>query len=161
MRALLLALVACAPTVDGPVEHQHALDQADSARLTAQLSVLPGVVHAEVILHRPARDPLSLAAPTPATSSIVLVVDDRADRPKLEASSRVLVRALAPAVEPTVFVEVGARRARLAAVGPFTVEAGSKSRLKATFVVALAIIAGLAGWIASIYWRQRRGNSAQ
>ena len=48
---------------------------------------------------------------------------------------------------------------QLLTVGPFTVEAASKSRLKAAFVIALAIIAALAGWIASIYYR--RGNSAQ
>ena len=150
---------ACAPTVEGPVEQQRVTDQADAVRLTAQLRALPGVVGAEVILHRAARDPLSLAAPSPASASIVLVVDDRADSSKLEASSRVLVRALVPEIEPTVVVEVGARRAQLAAVGPFTVEAASKSRLKATFVAALAIIFGLAAWIATIYYR--RGKSAQ
>jgi hypothetical protein len=154
---LLLAIVACAPTVDGPVERQAAIDRDDAAHLGAQLGALPGVVRAEVILHRPARDPLSLAPPTPATASIVLIVDDRAETAKLERFTRVLARA--NSVEPTVVIDVGAHRAELASVGPFTVEARSKSRLKATFVIALALIAGLAGWIATLYYR--RGNSAQ
>jgi len=151
-------LAACAPTVEGPVERQAAVDRADSARLTAQLVALPGVVHAEVILHRPARDPLSLAAPAPGSSSLVIVVDDRADRTRIDTSARSLARAIAPAIEPTVVVEVGAHRADLATVGPFTVEAASRGPLKAALAVALALIAALAGWLA---WTYRRGNSAQ
>ena len=155
MRAAILVgvLAACAPEVAGPVEQQATADRADSSRLTAQLAALPGVVRAEVILHRPARDPLSLAAPAPPASSIVVIVDDRADRPAIESSTRALTKALAPVVEPTVVVEVGATRAELAKVGPFTVEASSKGALKGTLAVALALIAALAGWIA---WTYRR-----
>ncbi len=146
--AALLTLGACAPAVDGPVEKQVALDRADSARLTAQLAALPGVVRAEVILHRPARDPLAVAPPAPPTSSIVLIVDDRADRSRTEASAISLSRALAPDIEPTLVVEVGAKRAELAKVGPFTVEAASKPALKAALAIALSLIAALAAWIA-------------
>lgn len=154
MRLLfVLALAACAPTVDGPAERQVAADRDDAARLTAQLGALPGVVRAEVILHRPARDPLSLAAPAAPTASLVIVVDDRADRPQIAASARTLVRAVAPAAEPAVVVEVGARRAELAKVGPFTVEAASRGGLRATLALALAAIAVLAGWLA---WTYRR-----
>ena len=147
--ALLTA--ACAPAVDGPVERQAALDRADSARLTAQLAALPGVVRAEVILHRPARDPLAVAPPVPPTSSIVLVVDDRTDRGRTETSAISLSRALAPDIEPTLVVEVGAKRADLAKVGPFTVEASSKPALKGALAIALAVIALLAGWLAWTY----------
>lgn len=155
---LVASLAACAPAVDGPVEQQAAVDVRDTTRLTAQLAALPGVVRAEVILHRPARDPLSLTAPAPPTSSIVVIVDDRADRTRIDASARSLTRALAPTVEPTIVVEVGAHRAELATVGPFTVEASSKSALKGTLALALLLIAALAGWLA---WTYRRGNSAQ
>ena len=156
--AVLALLVACAPTVEGPVERQRTTDLADAAQLSNQLAALPGVTHVEVIVRRPARDPLSTAAPAGPTASIVLVVDDRADRPKLEASTRVLARSLVPGVEPAVVIEVGAHRAELAKVGPFSVESSSKPALKATLAIVLAIIAALAGWIAWIY---RRGNSAQ
>ena len=152
---LVTLLTACAPVVDGPVERQAAIDRADGARLTAQLGALPGVVRAEVILRRPVRDPLALAPPPPPASSIVLIVDDRADRPRLDAAARQLSRAIAP-IDPTVIVEVGATRADLAKVGPFTVEASSKSALKGTLAIALAVIAALAGWIA---WNQRRARS--
>jgi hypothetical protein len=154
MRGLVLVavLASCAPSVDGPVQQQAADDRADSARLTAQLAALPGVVRAEVILHRPARDPLSLAAPAPPASSIVVIVDDRADRAKIEATARSLARALAPATDPTVVVDVGAHRAELAKVGPFSVEASSKSALKGTLAIALGLIATLAAYIA---WRAR------
>lgn len=155
MRAAILVAVlgACAPEVAGPVEQQAAADRADSSRLTAQLVALPGVVRAEVILHRPAQDPLSLAVPPPPASSIVVIVDDRADRPAIATSTRALSKALAPAVEPTIVVEVGAVRADLARVGPFTVEASSKGALKGTLAIALALIAALAGWLA---WTYRR-----
>ena len=157
MRGLVLALVvcACAPAVDGPVEKQHALDRVDSERVTTQLLALPGVVRAEVILHRPIADPLSASAPSPATSSIVLVVDDRADHVRLETQTRALARAVAPDVDPTIVVEVGAKRAQLASVGPFMVEASSKKPLKAVLAIALAVIAALAMWIAWVY-RPRR-----
>ena len=150
---LVAVLAACAPAVDGPVERQAAVDRADSARRTTQLVAQPGVVRAEVILHRPAGDPLSLAAPAAPASSIVLIVDDRADRARIETTTRSLTRALAPAVDPTIVVEVGATRADLAKVGPFTVEASSKGVLKGTLAIALAVIAALAGWIA---WTYRR-----
>ena len=155
MRAVILVAVlgACAPEITGPVEQQAATDRADSAQLTAQLVALPGVVRAEVILHRPAHDPLALAAPAPPASSIVVIVDDRADRARIEGSTRALSKALAPAVEPTIVVEVGAVRADLAKVGPFTVEASSKGALKGTLAIALALIVALAGWIA---WTHRR-----
>jgi hypothetical protein len=155
LAALVLA-VACAPAIDGPREHQAAVDRADAARLTAQLLALPGVVHAEVVLHRPIADPLTTLPAAPPTSSIVLVVDDRADRARLEASSKALARALAPASTPTVVIDVGAIRPELATVGPFTVAASSKSALKIALAAALAAIAALAGLFAWSYRAARR-----
>lgn len=159
MRSLVLALlVACAPVVDGPAAQGAAADRADGDRLAAQVAALSGVVRAEVVLRRPVRDPLAAAAPAAPTSSIVIVVDDRADRAHVDASARTLARAIAPGIEPAIVVEVGATRAELASVGPFTVEAASQRPLKVTLALALAVIAALAAWIA---WTYRRGNSAQ
>lgn len=157
---LVVVLVGCAPSVDGPGEHQRAIDRADGERLTAQLAALPGVVRAEVMLHRAARDPLATAPASPAGASLVVIVDDQTDRAATTDAAHRLARAIAPDVEPTVLVEVGAIRPTLAKVGPFTVDATSRNPLRAVLGGALALIAGLAGWIA---WRerQRRGNSAQ
>lgn len=161
---LLVAGGGCAPTVDGPAERQRAADRVDGDRLAAQLAALPGVVRAEVALHRPARDPLAPTPAAPPTASLVIIVDDRADRAALTTHARTLARATAPAVEPAIVVEIGATRPTLARVGPFTVEARSQAALKATLALALALIAGLAGWLAIVQLRrpgQRRGNSAQ
>jgi type III secretory pathway lipoprotein EscJ len=157
---LALVLAACAPAVDGPVERQRASDRADGDQLAAQLAALPGVVRAQVVLRHAARDPLATAPPSPAGVSVVVIVDDQADRAAITETARRLARTAAPALEPTIVVEVGAIRPTLAKVGPFTVEAASKGPLRGVLGVALAVIAALAGWIA---WRerQRRGNSAQ
>jgi len=155
---LALVLAACAPTVDGPVERQRAADLADGD----QLAALPGVVQAKVLLRHAARDPLATTAPSPAGASLVVIVDDQADRVAVADAARQLANAAAPELAPTIIVEVGASRPTLAKVGPFTVEAASKGPLRAVLGISLAVIAVLAGWIA---WRerrgQRRGNSAQ
>src|SRR5687768_6678674 len=97
MRAAVLALVvvvcavACAPTIDGPVERQRAVDAADSARLAKQLAQLPGAVRAEVTLRRPTLDPLTQMA-TPGSAAILVVVDDRADKRVITRSTIALVR---------------------------------------------------------------------
>jgi type III secretory pathway lipoprotein EscJ len=156
VRFLLVLLVACAPVVDGPAERQRAADRDDAARLTAQLSALPGVVRAEVMLRRSIADPLAPSPPTPASASLVIIVDDRADRPATTAAARALTRAAAPEVDPTILVEVGATRPSLAKVGPFTVEAGSRTPLKAALAIALVLILALAGWIA---YREKWGQT--
>lgn len=158
----IAALVACAPTVDGPVEVQRAHDREDGAAAAAQLAQLPGAVSASVTIHRPARDPLAPAPrATPATVAALIVVDDRADRAAVTAAATTLLRAAAPEVAaPDVVTLVGAHRAVLAKVGPFTVDASSKTAVQAALVGALALIAALAAWIA-MRERQRRGNSAQ
>lgn len=152
---LLLVLAACAPRVDGPTEQQRLADRADADRLTAQLSALPGVVRVETTLRRSTRDPLSVSAPAIPSLSAVVIVDDQADRAAVTATTKLLARATAPEIEPTVVVEVGAVRPKLASVGPITVEESSKSRLKALLGIAFALIAGLAIWIA-VRERQRR-----
>lgn len=158
---------ACAPRVDGPVEKQRLADAQDAALLTAQLLALPGVVRAEVVLRRAVADPLApvmplAASPPPAsptvphaaatTVSLVVIIDDRANRANTVRTAQALASAMVPGSEPTIVVEVGAIRPRLAQVGPFTVEQRSKPALQATLVIVLALVAALAGWLA---YRQR------
>ena len=148
----MLACVACAPEIDGPVERQRAIDRDDSGRLAAQLAQLPGAVRAEVTLRRPIVDPLTEVA-TSASAAVLVVIDDKADAHAVQRSAIALVRGTAPEIgEPAIVVEVGAVRPELATVGPFTVEARSKPRIVAAFAIALALVAALAGWIA---WRER------
>jgi hypothetical protein len=146
---------------------QRGRDREDGAAAAAQLAQLPGAVSASVTIHRPVRDPLlPTPSPTPtpsltpvpsaerATVAALLVVDDRADRAAVTAAATTLLRAAAPEVgAPEVMTMVGAHRAVLAKVGPFTVEAASKTALEAALIGALALIAGLAAWIAV---RERR-----
>jgi type III secretory pathway lipoprotein EscJ len=149
---MVIALAACAPTIDGPVDHQRGVDLADADRLAAQLAKLPGAVHAEVTLHRPVVDPLTEAATTPS-AAVLIVVDDKADRRAVTRSAIALVRGNAPEIpEPEIVVELGAIRPQLASIGPLTVEARSKPKLVALLAIAFALIAALAGWIA---WRER------
>ncbi len=152
MRFLIVLLVACAPQIDGPIERQRAIDRDDSARLAAQLAELPGAVRANVTLRRPSVDPLTESV-TPGSAAVLVVVDDKADRGSIERSARALVRGTAPEIgEPSVVIELGAVRPVLAKVGPFVVEAASKSRIVAAFVVALGLVVVLAGYVA---WRER------
>jgi hypothetical protein len=145
-------VLACAPTIDGPVERQRGIDVGDAARLARQLGQLPGAVRAEVTLHRPTFDPFTLLA-TPGSAAILVVIDDRADRRAITRSTVALLRGTAPEIpEPSIVVEVGAVRPTMASIGPFTVEARSKARIVATIAALLALIAALAGWIA---WRER------
>lgn len=145
---MVITLVACAPTIDGPIDHQRGLDRADADRLAAQLSALPGAVRADVTLRRPVVDPLTEAS-TPPSAAIVVVVDDKADQRAIKRSAIALVRGTAPEIpEPEIIVELGATRPTLASIGPFTVEARSKPKLVALLAVVFALVAGLAGWIA-------------
>ena len=148
---VLVACVACAPQIDGPLERQRTIDRDDGTRLAAQLSQLPGAVRAEVTLHRAVNDPLTSTS-TPASAAILVVVDDQADPRAIQRSTIALVRGTAPEIaEPSIVVELGATRPALATVGPFTVEARSKSRVVAAFALALALVVALAGYIA---WRE-------
>jgi type III secretory pathway lipoprotein EscJ len=150
---VLVAAVACAPPIDGPVERQRTTDRDDGARLATQLAQLPGAVKAEVTLRRPTVDPLTEVA-TPGSVAVLVVVDDKADRSAVTRSTLALVRGTAPEItEPSIVVELGAVRPELASVGPFSVEARSKPRVVAAFAIALSLIAALAGFIA---WRERR-----
>lgn len=152
MRWLLVLLVACAPVVDGPADRQRGLDRGDGDRLAAQLAALPGVVTSEVVIRRPVRDPLDVAVAPPPTASLVVIVDDAADRAAIARAARQLATTAAPGSEPVVIVEVGAVRPVLATLGPFTVEARSKRPLQVALAIAFAAIALLAGGIA---WRTR------
>jgi type III secretory pathway lipoprotein EscJ len=149
---VLVATVACAPLIDGPVDHQRAIDRNDATRLAGQLAQLPGAVRADVTLRRPMVDPLSQAA-TPGSAAVLVVVDDNADRRAIQRSAIALLRGTAAEIgEPAIVVELGATRPRLAQVGPFTVEASSKRRIVGSLAAAFGVIAALAGWIA---WRER------
>jgi type III secretory pathway lipoprotein EscJ len=150
---IALALVACAPQVGGPVEQGRETDREDGDRLAAQLAQLPGAVRADVTLHRPVRDPLGIEPVGPSSAAVVVVVDDKADRATIEMAARRLVHGAAPElVETSIAVEIGATRPELARVGPFTVDARSKSPLVAALASTFAVIALLACWIA---WRER------
>lgn len=149
---MLVLAVACAPTIDGPVERQHTVDRSDSTRLAAQLAQLPGAVRADVTLHRPVVDPLTQHA-VPGSAAVLVVVDDRADRTAVTRAAIALVRGTAPEIaDPAIVIEVGAPRPRLVHVGPFTVEERSKGRVVGALAAAFAIIAALAGLLA---WRER------
>ncbi len=152
---IAIAITACAPRVDGPVERQRAADHVDGDRLAQQLAALPGAVSAHVTLHRAVADPLTTTPPVPSSAGVLLVVDDEADRAAVARAATALVRAAAPEItSPEVIVEVGAHRPALATVGPFTVEERSRGPLRAALAIALAAIAGLAAWIA-VRERQR------
>lgn len=139
-------LAACAPTVDGPIEHQRAIDRDDSTRLTAQLALIPGVVASQVVLHHAARDPLALAPAAPAVFSAVITTDDAAAPDALRAAAIRLARALAPELGDAVAVEVVpvVHRPTVVRVGPFSVEDRSQRALRITLVIACLAIAGLA-----------------
>lgn len=155
-----IALAACAPTVDGPIEHQRTIDREDADRLSAQISQLPGVVGAQVVLHHAARDPLALTPAAPAVFSAVITTDDGAAPDELRAAAIRLARATAPELGSALAVEVVpvVHRAQLAKVGPFWVEDRSQRALRATLVIGCLAIAVLAGLIA---WRYRRASRAQ
>ena len=144
-----VALAACAPTVDGPVERQRTADRDDSAALSAQLATLPGAVSATATIHRATRDPLGVSVASSASVAVLVVVDDATDRTATTSAATTLVKAAAPEVSaPAIVVLVGAHRAELAKVGPFVVDKASAGALKAALAIALLVIAGLAVWIA-------------
>jgi type III secretory pathway lipoprotein EscJ len=154
----------CAPMIDGPIEHQRAIDRDDGDRLAAQLAQLPGVVAASVVLHHATRDPLAFAPPAPATLSAVLTVDDQAAPAALRSQTARLAHAQLPELAPDAFaIEVNAtvHRPVVARVGPFSVEASSRVPLKLALTAGCLAIAGLAGALAAGARRHRLGSNAQ
>src|SRR6476469_9831639 len=104
---MVIALAACAPSIDGPIDHQRMIDRGDADRLAAQLAQLPGAVRAEVTLRRPVVDPLTEAS-SPPGAAVLVVVDDKADRRAITRSAVALVRGTAPEIpEPEIVVEIG------------------------------------------------------
>jgi type III secretory pathway lipoprotein EscJ len=156
---------ACAPPVDGPIDHQRALDREDSDRLAAQLARLPGVVSASVVLHHAMRDPLAATAPSPAAFSAVIAVDDKAAPDAIRAAAIRLGRAAVPELvaDAALPIEINAvvHRPTVTRVGPFSVEDSSSGPLKLTLAIGLLAIAGLAAALARSARRHRLGNSAQ
>jgi type III secretory pathway lipoprotein EscJ len=162
--ALVASAAACAPAIDGPIEHQRAIDRDDGERLASQLRLLPGVVAASVVLHHPARDPLALAPPSPPECSAVIVTDDRAATGAIRDAAGRLARAAVPeltAAALAIEVEPAIHRAELAKLGPFWVEASSRTSLRALLALGCLAIAGLAVALAVRTRRYRRGSSAQ
>lgn len=149
----MIAMLGCAPVVDGPAETQRAVDRGEGDRLAVQLASLPGVVRTDVIVRRPARDPLSRETTVaPATASIVVIVDEQTDKAATVDAVKRLAGAAAPGIEPAIVVEVGATRPVMAKLGPFTVEARSRRPLQIALAIVLALLASISGAVA---WRTR------
>lgn len=132
-----IALAACAPRVDGPIEQQRAVDREDSAVLAAELELLPNVVRAEVDVHRPARE---LDRVQLADASVVLLVTGRADDAARAAAQ------LVPGARVTTYPVPASET--LASVGPFHVAPESRTPLKLVLAGLLAVIAALAAALA-------------
>jgi len=163
---LAMAIPAgCAPPIDGPIEHQRAIDREDGDRLAAQLAQLPGVVGANVVLHHAMRDPLAVTPPAAATFSAVLATDDQAAPDALRAATARLAHAALPelpaAAALPIEINVAVRRPALAKLGPFWVEQAARTPLKAALALGCLAIAGLAGTLALRARRHRLGSSAQ
>ena len=165
--ALLVVLAACTAHVDGPADEHAARDRAAGVELAAHLAALPGVARASALVHTPFADPLGplgplgpLAAQAPAdktSASIALAAAPGADAAPLERDARTLAAAALRA-EPrdvAIAVEAPPPAAELAHVGPFAVAARDRTALAVTLVVALAAIAALAAWIATLQLRRR------
>ena len=163
--AIALAIsLGCAPAVDGPIDHQRAIDRDDGDRLAAQLARLPGVAAASVVLHHARRDPLGATAPAAAMLSAVIGIDDRAAPDAIRAAAVRLARATLPELPPSelaIEITAAVHRPTLAKVGPFTVEDSSSAALKAALALGCLAIAGLAGALALGARRHRLGSSAQ
>ncbi len=156
-----LAIASCAPPIDGPIDHQRAIDRDDGDRLGAQLAQLPGAVAATVVLHHAMRDPLAITAPTGAAVAAVITVDDKADRDAVRAAASRLAHAMLPDAPLVIEINASVHRATLAKVGPFSVEDSSRAALRATLALGCLVTAGLATAIWLRERRHRRGNSAQ
>jgi type III secretory pathway lipoprotein EscJ len=140
--AIACVLAACAPVVDGPADRARATDLADSDRLAATLATLPTVISARATVRRAFRDPLN-GTTSPASASVLVVVDGDAEATRVQATA--LVHATAPEIaSPVVVVVPGAPRPVLASVGPFVVERRSRTPLVAALAAGLAVIAALA-----------------
>jgi type III secretory pathway lipoprotein EscJ len=138
VRALLVLIAACAPTVATPVEHQAALDREESARIAAQLAALPGAQSAQVTLHRPTIDPFTQHA-TPGAAAVAIAAEPSADRAALADAARALVHASAP--------DISAPMVAFTPAAPRTV-----TRDNRPLAALLALLAVSAGFIA---WRER------
>jgi len=161
----MMLAAGCAPPIDGPLEHQRAIDRDDGDRLAAQLAQLPGVVTANVVLHHATRDPLAVAPPATASFGAVITTDDRAAPDAIRAATLRLAHAALPELAGTaalpVEINAAVHRATLAKVGPFWVEQASQTPLQAALAIGCLVIAGLAGLLALGARRHRLGNSAQ
>ncbi len=151
--AIAMAIsTGCAPVIDGPLDHQRAIDRDDGDRLAAQLAQLPGVVAASVVLHHAIRDPLGVSATAAATFSAVITVDDRAAPEAIRAAAARLAHAtlpeLAPAAALPIEINASVHRPTLARVGPFSVEESSRAPLRVALAIGCLAIAELAGTLA-------------
>jgi type III secretory pathway lipoprotein EscJ len=158
---LVLVLGACNAHVDSPADEHAAGDRARGAALAAQLQTLPGVARASAIVETPFADPLAPDTHAPPSASIAIAAATGADPAAIERDARRLAAAAIHADPAAIAVAIEAPPAapELARVGPFEVSARSKTALTITLVGALALIAGLAAWIA---WTHRlRGTRPQ
>lgn len=167
--AIALGLAAaCAPPIDGPIEHQRAIDRDDADRVAAQLAALPGAVAASVVLHHAMPDPLAppgAGSPSAAAFSAVITVDDLADPGAIRAAAIRLARAALPELpaqaQLAIEINPAVHRPVLAKVGPFSVEDSSRTALEVTLALGCLTVAALAAQLALRARHHRRGNSAQ
>jgi len=160
----VLAVAACHAHVDGPADDHAARDRGAGVELALHLRTLPGVIAASAIVHTPWQDPL---APTPAptvagadhaSASIAITAASGVDAARLERDARRLAAA-ALATDPgalTIAVEPVEAPATTSKVGPFEVAPSSRGALTLTLLLALAVIAGLAVWVAALQLKKRR-----
>ncbi|HEX2690901.1 MAG TPA: hypothetical protein VHN14_30015 [Kofleriaceae bacterium] len=155
----------CAPPIDGPIDHQRAIDRDDGDRLAGQLAQLPGVVSANVVLHHAMRDPLAVTPPSAATFAAVILTDDQARPDAIRAATTRLLHAALPelpeAAAPPIEIHAVVHRPTLAKVGPFWVEQSSRTPLRAALAAGCLVIAVLAGSLAVYANRANRANRPQ
>jgi hypothetical protein len=156
------ALVACTVHVDGPSDEHAARDRTAGVELAAHLGALPGIAHASAIVRTPYDDPLRppapAAPPAKTTASIAIALAPGADAVRIEGDARALAAAAlhADPADVTIHAASPPDAPALAHVGPFEVVARDRTALTLTLIAALAIIAALAAWIASLQLRARR-----
>jgi hypothetical protein len=160
---LTVAVTGCAARdvlPPDPATAARAADRARAAVLRAHLLALPPITAASVVVDRAAPDPLA-RRPTapPPTVAVALVADPAADRERLAALARAAA-AVTIAADARVSVAVlpSPDRPDLARLGPFTVAAPARAPLLALVAGALFAVAALAGALAFVLLRQRRGR---
>lgn len=151
---LAIVLASCQGPEDWSPAAEHRRESAQrAAALATHLETLPGIAHASVILDEPVADPLAPPAPAaPPRASIVLALAPGAHADTATADARRAVTAALPALDDAHLSIIAA---------PAPAAPRKPDRLLVPLAIALAVIIGLAGWIAVIQLRHRRGMIPQ